>query len=191
MKMGYHYKSRGNLGDAVKRDYPIQQKETPKNTNIHDINSIIFYDDGKPYYEFTNFYENAPILINGISFKTPEHYYQWQKFDDVVVKRRIIDAPTARMASDIAEKHKHLVIPNFNNEDAMLKALRAKFSQYQDLGNLLQSTGNKQLIEHNMYDEYWSDGGDGSGLNIFGKILMKVRSELNNGILDYNRPFKG
>ncbi|XWV26408.1 hypothetical protein QJ857_gp0661 [Tupanvirus soda lake] len=191
MKMGYHYKSRAKLGDAVERKPPIQEKETPKKTNIHDINSIIFYDAYRPYYEFTNFYQRAPIRINNIIFKTPEHYYQWQKFDDIVARQRIIDAPTARIASDVAEKHKHLVIPNFDKENAMLRALRAKFSQYQDLGNLLLSTGNRQLIEHNMYDDYWSDGGDGSGLNIFGKTLMKVRSELNDGTLTYTRPFVG
>jgi len=191
MKMGYHYKSRGNLGDAVKRKSPPQEKETPKKTNIYDVNSIIFYDDDQPYYEFTNFYQNTPIKINGITFRTPEHYYQWQKFIDDITKQRIIDAPTAIIASDVAEKHKHLIIPNFNKEIAMYNALRAKFSQYQDLGNLLLSTGNRQLIEHNMYDDYWSDGGDGSGLNMFGKTLMKVRSDLYNGTLTYRNPFVG
>jgi len=72
----------------------------------------------------------------------------------------------------------------------MLNALREKFRQYQTLGKILTSTGNKILIEHNMYDDYWSDGGDGSGLNMFGILLMQVREELNNGMLKYINPIK-
>ena len=36
------------------------------------------------------------------------------------------------------------------------------------------------LIEHTKNDSYWADGGDGSGLNKLGKILMKVREKLRN-----------
>src|SRR5581483_2081439 len=99
---------------------------------------------------------------NGIVFKTAEHYYQWQKFNDPTIKQRIINAPTAIIATDISLKNKNIVIPNFDKtkNDAMLKALRAKFSQHQDLGKELVQTGNRPLIEHSMYDDYWADGGD-------------------------------
>lgn len=191
MTMGYHYKAKINLGNT--RPEPTENELLPKKkTNIFDTNSIKFYDEYQPYYEFTNFYEGAPIKVNNISFKTAEHYYQWQKFDDPITQNRIINAPTARMATEIAEKSKYLIVPKFNKKnkknDAMLAALREKFSQYQTLGTVLLSTGDKQLIEHNMYDNYWSDGGDGSGLNMLGILLMQVRSELKNATLKYTNP---
>ena len=66
-------------------------------------------------------------------------------------------------------------------DNVMLEAVRAKFTQHEDLKELLLSTGDAVLIEHTENDSYWGDGGDGSGKNRLGKILMKVRSELQQG----------
>ena len=63
----------------------------------------------------------------------------------------------------------------------MLAALRAKFSQHHQLRTLLLGTGCAQLIEHTRNDSYWGDGGDGSGQNMLGKLLMQVRGELSEG----------
>jgi len=84
------------------------------------------------------------------------------------------------MATDIANSYSYLIIPNFDKNKAMLETLRAKFNQYDDLKKILLSTCDKRLIEHNIYDDYWSDGGDGSGQNMFGILLMQVRKELSN-----------
>ncbi len=188
MTMGFHYKK--SLASIDRIDNSVQS-DVKKKIDIHDPSSIKFYHKGSPYYEFTNFYEAAPIKISGQLFKTAEHYYQWQKFIDPVVKSRIIAATTGSLAIDAASKNKNLVDPKFKKNDAMLNTLRAKFSQHEDLGRLLLSTGNRQLIEHNMLDDYWSDGGDGSGQNQFGILLMKVRSELHDGTLTFAKPFIG
>jgi predicted NAD-dependent protein-ADP-ribosyltransferase YbiA (DUF1768 family) len=42
----------------------------------------------------------------------------------------------------------------------------------------LLATGDADLIEHTATDAYWGDGGDGSGRNMLGKILMEVRARL-------------
>ncbi len=63
----------------------------------------------------------------------------------------------------------------------MLKALRVKFDQHQDLKQKLLSTGDAKLVEASPYDSYWGNATrkDGSkGLNKLGILLMKVRSEL-------------
>ena len=36
----------------------------------------------------------------------------------------------------------------------------------------------KYLNEHNADDAYWGDGGDGSGKNYFGHLLMRLRDEI-------------
>lgn len=41
---------------------------------------IKFYDECKPYYEFTNFCDDAPINLDGKVWRTTEHYFQAQKF---------------------------------------------------------------------------------------------------------------
>lgn len=47
-----------------------------------------------------------------------------------------------------------------------------------DLKKILLDTGDAELIEHTTRDSYWADGGDGSGKNMLGKLLMEVRTEL-------------
>ena len=64
-------------------------------------------------------------------------------------------------------------------EDAIMrKALVAKFTQHDDLRAILLGTGDAQLVEHTTNDSYWGDGGDGSGKNRLGQLLMSVREEL-------------
>ena len=63
----------------------------------------------------------------------------------------------------------------------MLDALRAKFTQHDDLGVLLLTTGEAMLVERTANDSYWGDGGDGSGKNMLGVLLMRLREELRGG----------
>lgn len=62
----------------------------------------------------------------------------------------------------------------------MYLGVKAKFSSYPLLTNLLLNTGDATLVEHTRNDSYWGDGGDGTGMNRLGKILMQVREELRN-----------
>jgi hypothetical protein len=60
----------------------------------------------------------------------------------------------------------------------MKDGLICKFTQDEDLKNILLGTGKSLLVEHTKNDSYWGDGGDGSGKNRLGKLLMEVREEL-------------
>ena len=63
-------------------------------------------------------------------------------------------------------------------EDIMREALHAKFTQHPDLRSLLLHTGDAEIIEHTRNDNYWGDGGDGSGKNRLGEMLMELRTKL-------------
>jgi ribA/ribD-fused uncharacterized protein len=60
----------------------------------------------------------------------------------------------------------------------MRKAVMAKFTQHEELRTLLLSTADAKIVEHAENDNYWGNGGDGSGKNMLGRILMQVREEL-------------
>ena len=60
----------------------------------------------------------------------------------------------------------------------MRQAVEAKFRQHDELRSLLLGTGDAMLVEHTENDDYWGDGGDGTGANHLGRILMAVRSVL-------------
>jgi predicted NAD-dependent protein-ADP-ribosyltransferase YbiA (DUF1768 family) len=53
--------------------------------------------------------------------------------------------------------------------------LRLKFGQNKTLLEKLVGTGDKPIVEHTVNDSYWGDGGDGSGKNRLGYILMELR----------------
>ena len=59
----------------------------------------------------------------------------------------------------------------------MAEALRAKFTQHDELRDILLSTGDAKLVEHTRRDSYWGDGG-GGGKNMMGQLLMELRDEL-------------
>jgi hypothetical protein len=62
----------------------------------------------------------------------------------------------------------------------MRDAVLAKFTQHPEIGKILLETGDAILIEHTVNDSYWADGGDGSGKNMLGIILMEVRNKLRS-----------
>ncbi|WP_414718121.1 NADAR domain-containing protein [Thiocapsa sp. UBA6158] len=44
----------------------------------------------------------------------------------------------------------------------------------------LLETGDKRIVESNLYDDYWGCCRDGRGLNTSGEILMDVREKLRS-----------
>lgn len=146
---------------------------------------IYFYHSGKPYYEFTNFYAN-PIILDGKQWPTSEHYFQAQKYpSNQALKERIRNAASPRGAFNITREpvNDRFKDPNWDNAkyQAMLKAVRAKFSQ-PPLKNTLLNTGNAVLVEDaGANDQVWGAGADYKGTNHLGRILMHVRDELRTG----------
>ena len=69
----------------------------------------------------------------------------------------------------------------------MRRALDAKFTQHGKLKRRLLATGAATLIEHTRNDRDWADGGDGSGLNRLGVLLMELRDRLREGKRDSSR----
>ena len=141
-------------------------------------NVIEFYDKDDPYYEFTNFYW-CLVVIDGKTWSTTEHYFQAQKFIGTPYVEHIRKLKSAREAFQFSRKPKVLrwIRPDWNEvkDDIMKLALLHKFSQHERLKMKLLGTGIKVLVEHTANDSYWGDGGDGSGRNKLGKLLMEVR----------------
>jgi len=115
-------------------------------------------------------------------FSSAESYYQAMKFlatdkrfDDI---RNIKDSNEARLLTKKPE-YQDGRRPDFdeNKFKIMREALVAKFAQNKDARELLLSTGDAILIKS--CDVCIKCGfGEGSGKNIFGKILMEIRDEL-------------
>jgi ribA/ribD-fused uncharacterized protein len=143
---------------------------------------IEFYAVGDPYGEFSNF-APFPIFVAGKRWPTSEHYFQAQKFAGTPHAEQVRRAGKPRIAAEMGRDRKRPLRRDWEavKEGVMLTALRAKFSQHADLRDLLSATGDARLVEHTGNDAYWGDGGDGSGKNRLGALLMRVRDELRAG----------
>lgn len=144
-----------------------------------NLDSIKFYSVAEAYGEFSNFAQ-YPIRLKGKIWATSEHYFQAQKFKGTSHETKIRKASTPMQAALLGRTRKVKLRPDWNKvkDSVMLDAVRAKFTQHQDLKELLLSTNNLKIIEHTVNDAYWGDGGDGKGKNRLGQILMSVRKEL-------------
>ncbi len=144
--------------------------------------AILFYRTTGTYGCFSNF-SRHPIEVGGRTWPTTEHRFQAMKFpDDPDIQERIRLARTPADAKRLAWNHAGLR-PDWDRvrDEVMLEALRAKFAQHPKLARILLSTGDEELVEHTEKDSYWGDGGDGSGTNRLGQLLMQVRRELVAG----------
>lgn len=140
---------------------------------------IKFYRTGDAFGEFSNF-AAFPFTIEEKEWRTTEHYFQAQKFVGTEFEEEIRNIPSPMIAARAGRDRKKPLRPDWEavKDDVMRAAVRAKFTQHPKLAELLLSTGDAELIEHTKNDSYWADGGDGSGKNMLGIILMEVREEL-------------
>ena len=143
------------------------------------MNTVKFYSANAEYGCFSNF-SMHPVLIDDILYQTTEHYFQSQKFTDESIRKQIRNAKTPYEAAQLGRDRSFLLRRGWESmkDEIMLKAIRAKAAQHDDFKETLISTKNAVIIEHTKNDSYWADGGDGSGKNRLGKILMKVRDEI-------------
>jgi ribA/ribD-fused uncharacterized protein len=140
---------------------------------------INFYSTAGVYGCFSNFSRHA-IHLKGKRWPTSEHYFQAQKFAGESDEEEIRTAGKPSLAASMGRERTRPLRRDWERvkENVMLDALRAKFTQHDDLKAILLGTGDAVLVEHTANDSYWGDGGDGSGKNRLGRLLMQLRAEL-------------
>jgi ribA/ribD-fused uncharacterized protein len=127
-------------------------------------------------------FTKAPVKINGKEWPTVEHYFQAQKFAGTKYEDMIRGAKTAAEAKKMGGNRKWPLRKDWDKvkESVMREAVEAKFTQHPELRAKLMETGGGKITENVKWDKYWGDGGDGSGKNRLGHILMDVRKKLGD-----------
>ncbi len=194
-----------------------QESWTDERIAKHPDGVLYFYDtyDVETGY-LTNLYKiDPPLTIDrthsgtDLTWDTTEQYYQAGKFIDMTLRHLIrtgshsswrdtigTRAP-GKWAFEMGKKYRNHQRPDWfalqadglqKNEQRMLKALRAKFTQNKALGKKLEATYPKILVEDaGANDAYFGAGADGKGKNLLGRMLMHVREELrHNKELPFN-----
>jgi ribA/ribD-fused uncharacterized protein len=143
------------------------------------MKTILFYRVKEPFGEFSNFSPH-PISLKGKTWPTSEHYFQAQKFSGNEQEEAIRLSKSPMIAARMGRSRVQPLRGDWESvkDDVMREALKAKFAQHASLRALLLSTGDADLIEHTTDDSYWADGGNGTGKNRLGKLLMELREIL-------------
>ncbi len=143
------------------------------------MSKVYFYSTQDPYGFLSNFARYS-FFLDGARWPTSEHYFQAMKFKNPKIQREIRLQKSPTLAARAGRDRKKPLRSDWESvkEQVMYDAVLAKFRQNPDIAEQLLATGQAELIEHTGNDSYWGDGGDGSGKNRLGHILMEVRSIL-------------
>ncbi|MBF0778744.1 NADAR family protein [Streptococcus cuniculi] len=146
------------------------------------MKKILFYKVRDPYGEFSNFSSFGFTDDENMYWPTSEHYFQAKKFKSLVLQEKIRNLKSPMDAAIEGRNRKNPLRQDWEDikYDIMFYAVYQKFNQNSILKELLLSTANLPIIEHTANDSYWGDGGDGTGQNQLGNILMEVRNKLRS-----------
>ena len=141
---------------------------------------IRFYKSNGSYGFLSNLYKK-PLKFDGRLFPTSEHAYQFGKFRDEKVREWGMRSPKPYLLAILC--HNLLswdIVKNWKDVkvNRMYRVLKAKFSDT-ELKKKLIETGNSIIEENSKTDYFWGRGKTGKGKNMLGKLLMKVRDEIN------------
>lgn len=129
------------------------------------------------YAFLSNFY-NCMVEYDGLLYRNSEAAFQAAKTMDK--KMRKVFTELSPSSAKYLGRHVQLRDDWEDvKDDIMYEIVYNKFSNNLDLKNSLHDTGDAELIEGNWWnDKYWGVC-NGEGQNKLGKILMRVRNELN------------
>ena len=138
----------------------------------------------------SNFYP-CEIKHQGITYKSVEAYYVAMKVkgDQMIDGRFYPETDVREMVSmiknpgDVKRFGRNKISLRKDWDDIKLSvmewAVREKFKN-ESLKEMLLSTGDEELIEGNSFNDVYWGVCQGQGLNHLGKILMKIRAEINS-----------
>jgi ribA/ribD-fused uncharacterized protein len=129
-------------------------------------------------YRFLSNFYMIDIVVDGVTYKSSEHYYMSEKTSDDRKKQLIMDTTTASAAKRIGKtlKLRNDWEEKYKNQ-SMLRGLTAKF-YIPEMCDKLLSTGDLYLEETNHWNDVYWGVCDGVGENMLGRMLMYIRKQL-------------
>ena len=131
-------------------------------------------------YAFLSNFSLHPITVDGIKYKTVEHYYQAMKTSLRYERSSIISMSTPGKAKRAGKTVTLRDGWDHIKDGIMYIGLEAKFSQNTELISHLLAINEEIIEDNNWGDRYWGKV-DGHGLNILGELLTSLRDSYIEG----------
>lgn len=157
----------------------------------------IFFFTGNPAlaeYNILSNHADTPIQVEGVTFPTLEHYYQWSKarvFGDAEIQGKILKTASSKSAKTYGHKVKDFKEDEWmeKKDEIMRIGLRAKFTQNKEAQAKLLETDPRPIALADPRSKYWGIGTSSEtskakdptkwpGKNKLGQLLEALRSEL-------------
>jgi hypothetical protein len=119
--------------------------------------------------------------------RTVEHGFQAAKATSCADFHEIIAAGSPRDARTAGRRIRLRSDWEAVKESIMLELLYRKY-ELPRFRDILLATGDRVLIEDAPWDAYWGAGPDGTGRNVLGRMLMKIREEKIGNATDLPLP---
>ena len=158
------------------------------------MNNIICFHNPDEENNFLSNWFHSEFIIDDIKFTSVEQYMMYQKaicFDDKEVATKIMETNDFDTIKSLGRSVSNYVDDIWCNirKKVVYDAIKAKFSQNEELKRQLLDTGNSILAECAVKDLVWGIGismkdpnrynvEKWRGQNLLGYILMEVREEL-------------
>lgn len=143
---------------------------------------------GEKYGCFSNFSPHGYHGSDGKWRNNSEAGFQAQKFAKTNPERydQILSLKSPGAAASAGRSREFVIDPDWDRkrDDFMREELYHKFSENDDIREVLLSTGDEELIEDSPVDYYWGIGKTGKGKNMLGILLMELRDLLRGGDSD-------
>lgn len=144
------------------------------------MKKIEFYSTRGDYGFMSNF-ARYPVKVDGIVYKTSEHYFQSMKFVGTKWESEVRNAGGPMEAATLGRSRKLPLRKDWESvkDNVMRKVVETKFRQHPKIAQQLLDTDDSILIEDTSSsgDDYWGKV-NGKGKNMLGIILMEVREKL-------------
>ena len=147
---------------------------------------VVFRKTNEPFGGLSNMAPGFPLSVNGVRIATSEVLYQLCRFPHMPDVQRMLIGERSPMTAKMKSKPYR---PQSRADWEQIKVrvmrwcLRVKLAQnWGNFGRLLESTGERIIVEFSMKDLYWGakpeDGQVLVGANVLGRLLMELRMHL-------------
>lgn len=136
-------------------------------------------------FQAMKFYPEYPEFVNLIwAAKTPKQAAELGRNKNLPLRSDWEQRPTEEMLAKLPTRPSDSIITKVEPVFARVKDIfmyevcLAKFSQNEEIKEVLLSTGTETIVEDSSVDSYWGWGANHSGENKLGCILMIIRDVL-------------
>lgn len=143
---------------------------------------VSFHDVHDPAYGVLSPLSPHPLVVRHVQYPSLHHYFLSERFSGSAVAQELATAASVwamdRLVKTAEESGSQRGDWSKVKIDVMMLGSYFKFKQNEGPRRVLLDTQDATLVFHSPTDDFWGDGGDGTGKNVLGVITMAVRSRL-------------